>query len=79
MKYVFIIICLFSIVASCQIGFVKQILSYKDRYYILDTPLGKTIYMFDSEGKYLKKIDKIGQGPGEYVMPRSIIINKKQK
>lgn len=38
---------------------------YKNNFYILDKPQ-KKILVFDSNGKYLRKIDKCGNGPGEY-------------
>jgi hypothetical protein len=46
-----------------SIGLIK----YHDRhYYIYDVP-AKTIYVFNETGKYVSKLCKYGQGPGEYL------------
>jgi hypothetical protein len=61
---------------SCMLGSIKQILFHNNKYYLLDAPLGKAIYVFDDKGKYINKIDRTGQGPGEYAMPYYMAINK---
>ena len=44
---------------------VSKIVIHKGNYYVLDMPQC-IIFVFDKAGKYLLKIDKKGQGPGEY-------------
>ena len=44
---------------------VSKIVVHKGNYYVLDMPQC-IIFVFDKAGKYLLKIDKKGQGPGEY-------------
>ena len=53
----------------CQIGSIQQLLKYNNHYYILDAHSSKSIFMFDEDGNYIKHIERIGQGPGEYIMP----------
>ncbi|OJV31771.1 MAG: hypothetical protein BGO29_01250 [Bacteroidales bacterium 36-12] len=57
------------------IGEVSQMLVYNDRYYILDENITQSIFCFDIEGKFIFKIDAIGNGPDEYLNPASIAIN----
>lgn len=35
--------------------------------------------MFDYSGKYLRKLDRVGQGPGEYSMMSAISLNEKEQ
>ena len=48
----------------------------KNNIYILDSK-EKTVYLFNEEGIFLKKIGNPGQGPGELNEPRSIYIDSK--
>ena len=45
---------------------INKILIHDDIYYLLDKKQS-SILTFDKDGKYLKKLMKIGLGPGEYV------------
>lgn len=48
-----------------------------DRIFILDrfSP-SKALYVFRTDGKYVGKVGNKGEGPGEYVMPHSFIVNE---
>jgi hypothetical protein len=48
----------------------------KNNIYILDKK-EKFVYLFNEGGKFLKKIGRPGQGPGEFVRPCSIYIDLK--
>lgn len=48
----------------------------KNNIYVLDKK-EKTIYLFNEEGIFLKKIGNPGQGPGEFEMPCSIYLDTK--
>jgi hypothetical protein len=53
---------------------ISQLVLHQDRYYALD----KTqciVFVFDLQGKYLFKINKRVQGPGEYAFAVDIHIN----
>jgi hypothetical protein len=58
-------------------GEITQIEFRKGRYYILDK-IGKSIYIFNGEGKFLSKIRNIGKGPGEYLSISSFAVDKSQ-
>lgn len=47
------------------IGGIQRIISYKNRFYILDYNL-QAILCFNANGEYLFKINKRGRGPEEY-------------
>jgi hypothetical protein len=57
------------------IGEISQILFHKERFYILDSEFTKSIFCFRRDGKFLFEINRIGNGPGEYIEPQSISIN----
>lgn len=50
-----------------------------DKIYILDcfSPQ-KSLYVFNMKGKYLGKVGKVGQGPGEYIIPYGFLIDNKK-
>ena len=48
----------------------------RNNIYILDDK-GKMIYVFSEEGRFLRKIGRPGQGPGEFERPCSIYIDSK--
>jgi len=57
------------------IGRIDKILFYDNKYFILDQVQGKSVFVFDKNGKYLYRIGKNGKGPGEYDLPNDIAIN----
>ncbi|MDR2234049.1 MAG: 6-bladed beta-propeller [Tannerella sp.] len=56
------------------IGYCEEIICYKGRYYVFDRDQQK-IQVFDDNGSFIFKIDKRGQGPGDYSEIRSIYLN----
>jgi hypothetical protein len=55
------------------VGILKMIV-HQNKYYALD-PIQCVIFVFDETGKFLFKIDKKGQGAGEYVFIQDFNIN----
>jgi hypothetical protein len=53
---------------------LSKLLYYKDRYYVLDKQQ-HIVFVYDAEGRFIFKIDKQGQGPGEYPFLSNIQIN----
>lgn len=51
-----------------------------DKIFVLDcySQLNKTLHVFDMDGKYQGQVGTAGQGPGEYIMPMSFLVNKKE-
>ena len=53
----------------CLIGFINKIRVYGDYIIILDSDIAKSILIFDTNGRFIRKIGSIGQGPDEYTDP----------
>ncbi len=64
---------------SCLIGHIDKVVIYNNRFYILDKEKSKTLFIFDSLGKLVKKINREGKGPGEYSTPDDFVIDKEEK
>jgi hypothetical protein len=54
---------------ECLVADISKIIFQNGMYYILDNV--SVINVFDSNGKFLKKLDRKGQGPGEYTVLKS--------
>jgi len=50
---------------NCLIGEISKIVYYDNRFYVLDVQQ-MIIFVFSDTGEMIFKIDKRGQGPGEY-------------
>lgn len=57
------------------IGEITKMIIWNDRYYIWDR-MTETIFCFDSEGQFVNKLNKRGQGPGEFPRIRDFTIDK---
>ncbi|MDR3094246.1 MAG: 6-bladed beta-propeller, partial [Bacteroidales bacterium] len=53
---------------------IAKVVYHQDRYYALDKPQS-IVFVFDRQGKYLYKISKRGNGPGEYDFINDMNIN----
>lgn len=50
---------------------------WNDRIYILDCfSSDKAVWAYDMKGKFVGKVGAFGQGPGEYVMPMSLVVDE---
>lgn len=57
------------------IGRIDKFQVFKDRIYVLDIRIAKSIFIFDLDGNYIDKIDKVGEGEGEFYLPFDFCIN----
>jgi len=57
------------------IGQISKIQIFNNQLYILDE-LSNSIMIFDKNGKFIKKLNKIGQGPGEYIRLKDFEVNE---
>jgi hypothetical protein len=60
------------------LGSIKKIMVFEDDLYILDR-MQKAIFVYNCEGKLIRKICKVGNGPGEYLDIVDFTINKYNK
>jgi len=51
---------------ECIIGKIRKVLYLNDRLLVLDRQTHR-LYIFDINGRYLNRIDRIGRGPSEYI------------
>jgi hypothetical protein len=57
------------------IGEVRAIQICEDYIFVLDTWKAKKLFVFDKNGKYVRHVGRIGQGPGEYLGIMDFCIN----
>ncbi|MDR0725213.1 MAG: 6-bladed beta-propeller [Prevotellaceae bacterium] len=55
---------------------INKIYFVDNHIYILDRDGGKGVFIFDRNGKFIRKIGRIGGGPGEYVSIDDFTIDK---
>ena len=63
-------------VKESQIGVIDLIKEYKDYYYILDRKISKSLFIFDNNGCFIKRISNAGKGPYEFTKPYFFTIDK---
>lgn len=57
------------------IGVIQKILFEHEKYYILDRN-SQSVLIFDSNGRFINKLNKLGKGAGEYVELRDFNVDK---
>jgi hypothetical protein len=60
-------------------GQVSSIQVYGNQIFILDSNKSKGLYVFNKDGRFIRKIGNAGQGSGEYVEAIDFTIDKKNK
>ena len=64
---------------SNLIGVIDKIIPLKDRILIVDKDITQTIYIFDKSGRFIRKINKKGRGPGEYLSLNDVAVDVSNK
>jgi len=64
---------------SCLIGWIDKIRIYDQHFYILDSNNAKSLFVFDKDGRFIRKIGSVGPGPGEFENPSDFTIDTKNK
>jgi hypothetical protein len=49
------------------IGYINEAQVFDGKIFVLDTNYAKGLFVFDMEGKFIRQIGRVGQGPEEYV------------
>ena len=60
------------------IGNIDKIICTDDRFYILDKRTSKKLFVFNSQGKFVRCIGQVGRGPGEYLEPSDFVVYPKE-
>lgn len=56
------------------IGHIDKMIYDGGRFYVLDRKMNKGIYVFNSNGRFLFNIGRVGRGHGEYIEPTDFVI-----
>jgi hypothetical protein len=64
---------------DCIIGKIDKIVFTDTSIYVLDAELSKSVFIFDRNGNFKVRINRLGRGPGEYVFLNDFAINTKEK
>ena len=52
---------------DCLIGRVSGLQVFDGYIYVFDSSKAKSLFVFDLEGRFIRKIGSLGRGPGEYI------------
>lgn len=58
------------------LGKISQMEVCKDKIYLLDSYSTRSLFVFSLDGKFLNKIEGLGNGPGEFMSPHSFYVNE---
>ena len=61
---------------SCLIGAINKMRVYDNFILILDRGYARSLYVFDKDGRFIRKIGGVGGGPGEYTEATDFTIDK---
>jgi hypothetical protein len=64
---------------DCLVGKIDKVIFMYDLFFVLDTELAKSVFVFDQMGRIKFKIYHLGQGPGEYTFLNDMAINTKDQ
>jgi hypothetical protein len=64
---------------NAMIGQVNTMQVYGNQIFILDTRKSIGLYVFNKDGRFIRKIGNASQGSGEYVQPSDFTIDKRKK
>ncbi|MDO9553875.1 6-bladed beta-propeller [Rhodonellum sp.] len=54
-------------ISEAQIGEIAKLVAYKDRLFVFDWWIGKSIQIFDRQGNFINRIRSFGEGPEKYI------------
>ena len=64
---------------SCLISIISKMEVFENSIIILDGMRARSVYIFDTEGSFVRKIGSVGGGPGEYSRPIDFTIDRENK
>ncbi len=60
---------------DCFIGRIDELQVFDGYIYVLDQNIAKSLFVFDMEGHFIRKIGGLGKGPGEYIQPTDFTLD----
>jgi hypothetical protein len=64
---------------NCLIGEMSKIIIQPDRIFILDIFKAQSVFIFDSDGKWIHTIHQVGNGPDEYINVTDIYFDEDRR
>ncbi len=61
------------------VGRINKIRVFDNKIFVLDAMSTKSLFVFSETGDFMYKVGKVGNGPGEFLLPMDFTINKKNK
>lgn len=61
-----------------KIGSINKVEIIDNEIYIMDQMIAKTLFVFDLNGKFIKRVGQIGKGPGEYLSIIDFAVDAKE-
>lgn len=58
------------------IGYIDKLIVNNEKIYIMDCFKAKAIFIYNRDGKLLHVINSKGEGPGEFIFPQDLEIDK---
>ena len=60
---------------NCLIGATTELQIFDSCIYLLDARVAKGLFVFDMEGRFIRKIGSLGNGPGEYAVIKDFTLD----
>ena len=60
---------------NCLIGATTELQIFDSCIYLLDARVAKSLFVFDMEGRFIRKIGSLGNGPGEYAVIKDFTLD----
>lgn len=64
---------------DCHISFARRIEFFEDNYYVFSSNGNVGIFVYNKDGKFMRKIGEKGNGPGEYTNILDFSIDRKNR
>lgn len=61
------------------IGNIDKLLFDENKIFVLDKDISQAVFIYNSDGRLIKKIDERGQGPREFLKIRDVTLDKNKK
>ncbi|MDR1338756.1 MAG: 6-bladed beta-propeller [Prevotellaceae bacterium] len=58
------------------IGYINEVQVFDGKIFVFDRDYTNSVFVFDMDGKFIRKIGRTGQGPGEYIDLRDFTIDE---
>jgi len=61
---------------DCYIGQINEIQVFNKYIFILDRYIAKSLFVFDRNGSFVRRIGNLGQGPGDYIQLEDFTVDQ---